>query len=199
MDSTYEYGRIAKLAESLRQAAITPEIIARIMEGGEAIGRDSKPQEKAEWMRQAMLRMDSLLDVETRRAVREACACCLGGKRAQLAEGIAKAGGSLAERIHVANETKYVFGHSVTLQDDGTVLVAFAPEGQERYGCPCLPKAREPLSVTYCYCCGGHVKHHLQAALGRKLSVKVLSSVLSSGGKQPCTFEFTLAEGGGSP
>ena len=72
------------------------------------------------------------------------------------------------------------------------MLVCFAPEGQEHYRCVCLPKAREPLPVTYCYCCEGHVKHHLQAALGRKLAGVVRSSALSSGGAKPCTFLFTI-------
>lgn len=35
--TTYEYSRIAKLAESLKQAGIGPEITEQIMEGGEAL------------------------------------------------------------------------------------------------------------------------------------------------------------------
>lgn len=49
-------------------------------------------------------------------------------------------------------------------------------------------------SITYCYCCGGHIKHHLQIALGRSLVLKVRSSALSSGHKRPCSFLFTIKE-----
>jgi hypothetical protein len=189
---TYEYGKIGVLAENLEKAGVAPEIIAQIMEGGADIRQSMTPEKKAGWLREAMQRMNQLLDRETRQAVREGCACCLGGKREKLSKAIAKQHETLEERIKAANETKFVFGHSVTLQEDGRVLVSFFPEGREHYRCACLGDVKEPLPITYCYCCGGHVKHHLQNALGREMSVTVRSSALSSGGKHPCTFLFTL-------
>ena len=190
----YEYGRIGKLAESLEEAGIPQDIVDQIMEGGKSVRRGTSPAKKADWMRVAMRRMNRLLDRETRRAVREACACCLGGKRLALSKKIASERETLEDRVSAANETKFVFGHSVELQDDGSVLVRFSPEGLEEYRCVCLPKATEPLPITYCYCCGGHVKHHLQIALGRSLACMVRSSALSSGGKKPCTFSLASQE-----
>jgi hypothetical protein len=190
----YEYGRIGILEENLIKARIDPGIITEIMAGGSEIRASTKPDLKADWLREAMLRMDRLLDKETRHAVREACACCLGGKRLKNSKEIFKNNSTQEERIRAANETPFVFGHSVTMQDDGQVLVRFAPEGLERYRCPCLPQAKESLPITYCYCCGGHVKHHLQTALGAQLQVRVVSSALSSGGKRPCTFLFRFVE-----
>lgn len=191
---TYEYGKIGVLAENLEKAGVAPEISAQIMEGGKDIRQSMTPEKKAAWLREAMQRMNQLLDRETRQAVREGCACCLGGKREKLSKAIAKQHETLEERIKAANETRFVFGHSVTLQDDGRVLVSFFPEGREHYRCSCLGDIKEPLPITYCYCCGGHVKHHLQNALGREMSVTVRSSALSSGGKHPCIFLFTLDE-----
>jgi len=190
--STYEYGRIAKLAQCLEEAGLAPEVIGQIMAGGEAIRQSSSPAAKMGWLKTAMLRMDQLLDQETRRTVREACACCLGGNRLALAKSIAKRYATLEERLQAANEAKFLFGHSVTQQEDGRILVSFYPAGLASYRCSCLPKATETLPLTYCYCCGGHVKHHLQIALGHKLSCEVRSSALSSGGKEPCTFLLTL-------
>jgi len=190
----YEYGRIHTLARNLEKAEIAQELIDQIMKGGEAIRRSTNSEKKAEWMKEAMLRMDNLLDRETRYAVREACACCLGGKRLKIAKGISRANENLEDRIKAANEARYVFGHSVTMMEDGRILVCFWPEGLTEYRCVCLPKAKEPLSITYCYCCGGHVKHHLQIALGQKLACKVRSSAVSSGGKKPCTFIFSMGE-----
>jgi len=190
--TTYEYGRIAKLARSLEKHGVNPEVSAGILEGGEAIGGRAKKEVIAAWMRDAMDRMDRLLEPEMRHAVREACACCLGGKRLKLSKAIAKEHTTLEERISAAAETHYVFGHSVTRQEDGTIRVQFAPDGLESYRCPCLPHTPEPFAITYCYCCGGHVKHHLQIALGRALHVEVVSSVLSSGGKRPCVFDLTI-------
>ena len=176
----YEYHRISDLAVNLEQACIDPAITAQILEGGEDIKKKTPSEKKAAWLKGAMHRMDLLLDAPTRHAVREGCACCLSGERLKLVQEIDKRGGSLQERVAAMNETKRVVGHSAALQDDGSVLVQFMPDGREAYRCVCLPKAQEAISVTYCYCCGGHIKHHLQIALGRKLSVKVRSPAAAS-------------------
>jgi len=188
----YEYHRIGHLAEQLEIAGIEQEIIDRIMEGGEDILRKTSPEKKADWMREAMIRMNRLLDNETRKAVREGCACCLGGQRLKISRRIVEENESLEDRIKAANEANYV--GNVTMMENGEIFVSFAIEGVDQYRCVCLPKAKEPLSITYCYCCGGHVKHHLQIALGRSLDCTVRSSALSSGGKSPCTFNFRINE-----
>jgi hypothetical protein len=190
--ANYEYGRIKVLANKLNEAGIDQNIFDQILAGGESILSKTSAEKKAEWMKGAMDRMNDLLDTETRYAVREACACCLGGKRFEISKGIAKKYQTLEDRIKAANDARFVFGHSVTMQDDGKILVSFFPDGLDHYGCPCMPKAKERISITHCYCCGGHVKHHLQTALGEKMSVQVVSSSLSSGGKNPCKFLFTI-------
>jgi hypothetical protein len=185
----YQYHRIERLAQQLRAANIDAAIFDNIMEHGEDILRGTSPEMKAAWMKTAMLKMDQFLDLETRKSVREGCACCLGGKRLETSKAIARDNETLDGRIEAANQARTVFGHSVTAVN-GEIVVRFAPEGQDRYRCVCLPKAREPLPVTYCFCCGGHVKHHLQIALGRKLDCEVRSSAVSSGGRKPCVFGF---------
>jgi hypothetical protein len=191
----YEYGRIAKLDDQLHAAGVAKETIAAIMAGGETVRKTAKPEVKAAWLRGAMARMDELLDLEKRIAVREGSACCLGGKRDKLSKVIGKKYPTLEERIAAANETHLVFGHSVTRQPDGRVLVCFAPEGQAPYRCACLgSNVTEPISLTYCACCGGHIKHHLQQALGRRLSCDTRSSALASGQTQPCSFLYTLVD-----
>jgi hypothetical protein len=188
----YEYGRIEILENQLLAAGIEPEIIIQVMQDAGTIKSSTSPEKKADWMREAMQRMDVLLDPETRQSVRQACACCLGGKRLEISKGIAKNHSTLAERIEAANQAGFVFGHSVHQQEDGRIVVNFYPEDQTTFRCVCLPKAKEPISITYCYCCGGHVKHHLQIALGEHLKMDVRSSALSSGGTQGCSFEFEI-------
>ena len=192
--TTYTYHRIAKLAESLTNAGVETGVIDEIMAGGDKIGQKMSGEKKAEWFRGAMERLDGLVDFETRRGVRENCACCLGGKRLELSRGIARRGGSLEERVAAANETTFVFGHSVTLEPDGRIVVRFAQDESVDNRCVCLPQAQEAISASYCLCCGGHIKHHLQIALGQKLEMNVRSSALSSAGKQPCSFWFRIVE-----
>ena len=186
--------RIVKLAEQLEVSKIDREKIDQIMEGGETIIKSTPPEKKAEWLGKAMARMDKLLDLSTRKAVREGCACRVGRRTSKVSQGIAKDNATLEARITAQNKLFMVFGGSVWMQENDEIMVRFAPEGLERYRCSCLPKAEKPLSVTYCYCGGGSVKHHLQISLGRKLDCTTLSSALSSGGKLPCTFSFRIKE-----
>jgi hypothetical protein len=185
---TYEFHRIGELAAQLEKAGIKQEIIDRIMEGGENILCKTGPAKKADWMREAMLRMNNLLDLETRRAVREACACRLTGKPLKSSQAIADKYKSLEDRIEAADAALSVYGGCVKMQANGEVLVRFASEGLDYYRCACLPGADKPLPVTYCYCCGGHVKYHHRISLGRELDYTIRSTALSSGGKLPCAF-----------
>ncbi len=188
----YEYGRIGKLAEQLEVAKVDQEKIDQIMEGGEDILRKTSPEKKADWLREAMFRMNRLLDMPTRKVVREGCACCLGGQRLEISKGIARDNTDLEKRISAAGKAHFVFGDSVKRLADGDVQVRFFPEGLEHYRCACLPQATKPLPITYCYCCGGHVKHHLQIVLRHKLDCTTEHTALSSGGKKPCTFRFRV-------
>lgn len=185
--------RIAKLAEQLEIYKIDQEIIDQIMERGEDIRVKTTPEEKADWFKGAMNKMDELLDIETRRAVREGCACHQGGIKARTCNKIAQEYESLEERIKAVSAKYYICG-IVTLKENGEIISC--PDINNRYyrKCVCLPEAKEPISITYCYCCGGHFKHHLQTALGRKLDGTMVASALSSGGKEPCTFSFRIVE-----
>ncbi|MCC6729347.1 MAG: hypothetical protein IT208_08405 [Chthonomonadales bacterium] len=189
----YEQGSIERLATRMEEADVPPEVAARVLEGGEAIQRKATPEARAAWWKGAMERMDLLLGEEERQAVRQACACCLGGKRHQVSRSIARENATLEDRVRAANEARFVFGNGVTRQADGTLLVRFQPEGNGPYRCSCIPGVTETISITYCMCCAGHVRHHLRVALGRELSVRVRSSALSTGGERPCTFVATLA------
>jgi hypothetical protein len=190
----YEYHRIGELATQLGKAGIKQEIIDKIMEGGENILRKTSPAKKADWMREAMLRMNKLLDLKTRKTVREACACRLTGRPLKASQAIARENKSLEDRIKASNKAYSVFGGCVRMQENGEVLVRFAPEGLDHYRCACLRGAEKPLPVTYCFCCGGHVKYHLQISLGRELDYTIRSTALSSGGKLPCAFSLRIKE-----
>lgn len=188
----YEYHRIGKLAKQLEEAEVEPEIIDQIMAGGDSILRKTSSEKKADWMRDAMFRMNKLLPMTIGKTVREGCACCLGGKRLKASKTIASENATLEERVKAANAANYL--GSITLQANGEIVVRFNLQKQPPYRCYCLPQARKPLPITYCYCCGGHVKHHLQIALGRQLDCTTISSALSSGWKKSCAFRFKVKE-----
>lgn len=191
----FDCDRIQKLSDQLEAHRIDRCVRESILEGGESIQRTSGQQVQAGWLAGAMAKMNQALDAATVQSIREACACCLGGKRLQVSQAIRRAGRTLEERIQMANDAPFVFGHSVERMADGKIAVQFSPDGLTKYSCPCLRQVAVAVPLTYCMCCGGHVKHHLQAALGERLVGTVVTSALSSGGKMPCRFEFEVASG----
>jgi len=186
----YEYGRIQKLHDSLVKHHVAEATIREIMVGGEKITKQTKPVVKAQWLQEAMDRMDNLLSVVERKVIREGCACCLGGERFKKSKSIFISNHSLEARVDALNQTKLVIGHSAILQKDGSIIVSFQPENWEKYRCACIPQAQGGVSLTYCACCGGHVKHHVQTATGLTLQCEVISSALQSEGKSPCRFRL---------
>jgi hypothetical protein len=186
----YHYGRIKKLSESLIANGVPRDKYEIIMKDGELIRQADKNSIKANWFVSAMKAMDKVLDDELKKKVREGCACCLGGRRNTICKKINKDYLTLTERVEAANESKFVFGNGVKTIGDGKYEVSFFQEDDAIKVCPCLKDLREKMPITYCYCCRGHVRHHLETVLGNKLRVKVVSSVLSSMGKKGCKFEL---------
>ncbi len=183
----YEYGKIDNLHKALETEGIDEKCIAAIMEGGEKIRQRDKAQVKADWLKGAMMRLAEHVPASKIQPIRESCACCTGGKRDKESKAILKNNPDLKSRVEAANKNHFVFGHSVKQLANSSFEVCFFTE-QQAYRCPCLRNVKGAFPISYCMCCGGHVKHHLQNALGLKLKVKVKQSVLSSGGSKPCTF-----------
>ncbi len=183
----YPYGKIEKLREALEVEGVSETTIGIILQGGDKINNSTNAVTKAEWLKGAMYRLAEQIQSDRIQKIREACACCKGGLRNKLSKAIYKNNPDLASRLKAANETRFVFGHSVKQLSEGVFEVCYFAENA-RLRCPCLPQAEGGFPVSYCMCCGGHVKHHLQNALGIPLQVKVKHTALTSNGSQPCTF-----------
>ena len=123
----YENRLIRNLVTQLGKAGIKQEKIDHIMKGGEKIYRETRPKKKAEWIREAMLRMNKRLDLKTRKAVREACACRLTGRPLKASQAIARKNKSLESRIRAANDSFSVFGGCVAMWKNGRSSCAFFP------------------------------------------------------------------------
>lgn len=184
----YPYSKVYKLYTGLKKNNVETSMILEIMKGGEEIEAGSSPMDKSNWFSEAMKKMENLLDHQKRVQIRECCACNLGGKRLKLTTEIRDQYSTFEDRIRAANDTKYIFGHSVELMENGKIKVQFQPDNSSHTVCSCLPGEFNKLSLTYCYCCGGYVKNHLQAILGETLKCTVQSSATNSGGEKPCTF-----------
>ncbi|MDD4663939.1 MAG: DUF6144 family protein [Caldisericia bacterium] len=182
----YPFGRIEVLYRELLNHKIDPSVIDQIMDGGEKVDRNTSLTKKAEWIKQAMDKMDKLIEKDLRYKVREKCACCTGGLRLKAMKKIAASGASTEDRIKEINRI-HMFGLST--EPEGTKIhVTFGEPGSK---CVCTPKgSKEPVSITWCYCCKGHVHKLLEVALEQKLTGKVICSSCSGG--ENCQFEFEI-------
>ena len=51
------------------------------------------------------------------------------------------------------------------------------------------------MPLSYCFCCAGHCRQHLQKLLGIQLNTKeIVSSPINSGGEKPCEFIFEMVK-----
>lgn len=187
----YEFGKIERLSESLKLNKVPQHEYEAIMKDGELIKKTSKNKVKAQWFYNAVNTMDKLLDHNLKQKIREDCACCLGGKRAALCRTVNKDYAAVEERIKAINDTHFVFGNEIKIIAPGKYEVSFFDKTLSEKKCVCIKELDTAMPITYCMCCGGHVKHHLQTVLGVPLKVEVASSALSSKGKENCVFHLT--------
>ena len=165
------------------------------MKDGENVSPTSK-KDRQEWLDKAMRRMEEIIPYDKLKEIRETNACCLSGERDKLAKEIHKKYNTIEERFNAfINEKRIVYGNCYKEGDYYYLSFWYGmPEGG--YTCSCLhyiPKT-EPMTKTWCMCCGGHIKHHFETALGVKAECEVVSSPLSSCGKQPCLFKLKIKE-----
>lgn len=189
------------LKKSLEKHQIDNAIINEIYKGFEDIGDKSSKKVKIPFMRHAMKILDENLDYDERYKIIDSCACCLGGSREKKVKEFIKSiegqNLTLAEKILALREAHPFENYSTCLNADGTISdgIYYQVEGKYKCACPCLNKENldEPISSTYCLCCAGHFRHHLQNALGINLKTKeVASSPIENLEKEPCVFIFEV-------
>ena len=113
--------------------------------------------------------------------------------------GLKYASKTIDERIKLLPESSIPKSVICHLNSNRTLSVfwAFGVEGNYKCVCSGIRKLTEPIKIprTYCGCCGGHIRHHLQNALFVELHLKkILSSPNTSKGKKRCEFLFEVKE-----
>ena len=190
-----------KLKKSLRDHLVDEKIINEIYQGYEDIGDKSPKKEKIKFMRHAMNIIDARLTYEQRYEVIDSCACCLGGVREKNVKNFAKSmeekDFTFEEKIQALKEAHPFENYLTSLDEEGNIRdgIWYEVDGKYKCACTCLSKETldKPISSTYCLCCAGHFRHHIQNALGIKLKTKeVVSSAIESMEKEPCIFSFEI-------
>ena len=185
--------KIEKMLETMRKQRVPDEIISQL-----PMPRIKKatPEEIVTFIEG----MDKHLSKEQCIAVMDEQGC---NKSNKCAAAFRKFGAlhkdkTLEEKIALFSELES--GHRVNicrLNDEGTITLVFGIDGQKgNWGCPCTPiKKLKPYNfpLTYCGCCGAHVRYTHEFAFGIKLRLKeIVSSKANSDGEKPCEFVYEI-------
>ena len=158
-------------------------------------------------------RMENTLNPDTLHQLLDSQGCTGGKEYLKRCEKIGKeiADKTLNERIaHVNNISSDA--EKVTFNADNTLTVILSFNGNGKYKCACSAAAKNGVKVSdlalvnntavdglmplsYCYCCAGASRRHLQLQLGVELKTKeIISSPINSKGEKPCEFILEILE-----
>jgi len=185
--------KIESIMETMREQKIPEETMSKFVLPKT---KKAKPIEILEFINQ----MDEFLSEEQRLSVMEEQGCwksdIIVAKFREF--GNKHANKTIKEKIELLDELGTKFKVPCHLNPDGTVAIYWQNGTKGNYSCPCstankLKSSKIPL--TYCGCCGGHVRYNYQYALGAKLRLKeIVSSMINSDGENPCKFIFEIVE-----
>ncbi len=156
-------------------------------------------------------RMESTLDSDTLHQILDSSACTGGKEFLKRCEKIGKEIGdkTLSERIAHVNSISSD-SEKIILNADNTLSVKWSFDNNGKYKCVCSAAVITGVRVSelalennnagdcvmplsYCYCCAGSGRRHLQLQLGIELKTKeVISSPINSKGERPCEFIFEI-------
>ena len=141
--------------------------------------------------------MDTLLSKEQILLIMQEQGCSKSDKVAKPFREFARvhADKTTEEKINLMAELDSPHKAPCHLNQDGTLSIYWGTGEEGKYQCVCSknPKTPEPVSLTFCGCCGGHVRFTYQHALGVNLRLKkIVSSPINSRGKKRCEFLFKI-------
>jgi len=187
----YEQFNIRVIYNELKNHKVDEEIIEKIMEGGDKIKSKTPHKKKCEWCYEATNRMDELLDEDIKLSIRENCACRLKTFSKEC-DKIRNSYSSVQERLEAVLKSPTLFGNILKVRENGKFDVIFWNPKNDVFKCVCMKNQDKVWSKTWCQCCAGHIKLPLEKALGVKVKAKIISTALSSLGKENCHIELEI-------
>jgi hypothetical protein len=190
-----KYGALVAMEHCVEQIA-GKTITAKVMEGSEQITEKTDKRKTAEWVKNAMEKLDALVDEKTRVQIMQNCGYNCAKKNNKVI------GRAVARRRKYASTDEFLKAEQqkpmrgTRLAREGNVLHQFyTPQAFTRpMRCYCsllrgLPN-EETISKTYCNCARGFVEKFWENVLGRPVKVDLLQSVAS--GDKECKFAIHL-------
>jgi len=182
--------RVYGITKKLETYNIDKEVIKNIIGNGDLVDIITK--------------MENMLDHEVTYKVLDSCACGISIKEINSLKKIAA--DSLEEKIKgISLLADFHASWNISINQDKTLSAGWVLKDGESFACACtavvhnkikvgdLVRGSRKMPLTYCYCCAGHCRRHLQKLLDVQLKTKaIVSSPINSGGQKPCAFIFEI-------
>ena len=188
--------RIDGIEKRLKKRNIDEKIVKEIIGDGDLVN--------------IIKRMEKSLDPDTMYEILGSCACTGGKTHLKYCENIGKefAGKTLKEKIDCLNKDSD--SEKITLNSADTITFILSNKDNSKFKCVCSAIVKKGIKVadltlknndsddhimplSYCFCCAGSIRLHLQLKLGIELKAKkIVSSPINSKGKKPCEIVFEI-------
>jgi hypothetical protein len=182
--------------ENCLEQVIDKTVAAKVMEGSEQITEKTERKKIAQWVKNAMERLDALVDEETRVRVMQNCGYNCAKKNHKVIERAVTRRKKYSStddflEAEVQNPMK-----GTKLSREGNIMYQFyTPKAfTTPMRCYCslfrvLPD-KDTVSLTYCNCSIGFVEKYWEAVLQKPVKVDLLQSAIS--GAKECIFAIHL-------
>lgn len=182
--------RLSGLKTKLSRFNVEEKIAKEIIGNGDLIGVTE--------------RMEKLLDPDITYQILDSSACGTSQKELNLLKQME--GETLQKKIEkIASLDDFHSDWNVSLNNDNTLTAGWGIKDNQSFACVCSAAVNKKQKVsdlsqegctmplTYCLCCAGHCRRHLEKLLGIQLKTKeVVSSPINSKGQKPCEFIFDI-------
>ena len=167
-----------------------------IMQNSESLGKNTKPQKIALWVKDSIERMDKILSEETRNRIMNECGHNCAHVNSKLLNMAAKrrAKYDTFQEFIEAESKKPPKGMKVEFKDNIIDFYYTPKEYGRGMRCYCgllrsLP-ADQTVSNTYCNCSKGFVEAYWMKVTGKPVDVELIESAVS--GSDRCRFKVKI-------
>jgi len=186
-----KHGMLAVLERNIEVLAGKP-IAKKVMEGSEKITEKTDKRKTAEWVKQAVEKLDALVNDDAKIRIMENCgANCAKVNKKVIQKAKARRGKFRSIDEFLAAEQKKPMSGTRLVREGNTLYQFYTPRAFTRpMRCYCslfrmLPE-NETVSLTYCHCSKGFVKKFWEGVLGKPVQVDLVQSAIS--GASECKF-----------